>query len=82
MEKIIKIGNVELYESEAMQYYQENKYIVTYSHIYQLFYSAAQKTVYGNSIYHCKGMTKRGRFYVFDGKEVNRLVKADLVKVD
>ena len=82
MEKIVKIGNVELYESEAMRYYQENKYIVTYSHIYQLFYSAAQQKVYGNSIYYCKGMTRRGRFYIFDGAEVNRLVGANLVRVD
>ena len=79
MEKIVRIGGVELYESEALKLYQEEKYIVTYSRIYQLFYSAAQKTVYGQEIYHQKGMTRRGRFYAMDGKSVNDLVGYSLV---
>ena len=77
--KVIKIGNVELTEAEALKIYQEQKYIITYSKIYQLFYSAAQRTIYGNVIYQQPGLTKRGRFYTFTAAEVNRLLGYQLV---
>lgn len=80
MERIVKIGNVELCEAEALSLYHSEKYIVTYSRIYQLFYSAAQKRVYGTEIYYQKGLCKRGRFHALAGSDVNRLVKAKLVK--
>ena len=80
MREIIKIGSVELTPDEAYQLYEQKKYIVTYSKIYQLFYSQAQKTVYGQQIYYCKGMARPGRFYVMTDKDVNRLVGYELVK--
>jgi hypothetical protein len=80
-ENIQRIGNVELTFDEAFKLYQENKYIVTYSKIYQLFFSTAQNKVYGQVIYNQKGLARRGRFYAFSGEQVNNLVKAQLVNV-
>ena len=80
MEKqIIKIGNVELYADEAYKLYSENYYIVTYSRIYQLHYSAAQKRVYGTEIYYHRGMCLRGRWHRYTAADVNRLVGKQLV---
>ena len=76
---IVKIGNVELTMEEALKYYSEGKYIVTFSKIYQLFYSQAQKKVYGQVIYSSKGMTHRGRFFAYSGAEVNHLIGINLV---
>lgn len=78
--QIVRIGNVELTPEEALQYYQEERYIVTYGSIYQLHYSAAQRTVYGSKIHTGKGMTRRGRFFAMKAGDVNRLVGYDLVK--
>ena len=78
-ETIVKIGSVEVTEQEAFSLYEQGKYIVTYSMIYQLHYSAAQKRVYGTVIYRSPGMARRGRFYAIDGKSVNRLVGSMLV---
>lgn len=78
--KIVRIGSVELTPEEAEKYYQEGKYIVTYGCIYQLHYSAAQKTVYGQGIYKQAGMTRRGRFFAMDAKTVNHLVGFELVR--
>ena len=77
---IVKIGNVELTSQEAFDLYSAEMYIVTYSHIYQLFYSEAQRTVYGQPIYHEKGLAARGRFYTMTGKQINHLLKMQLVK--
>ncbi len=81
--KIVKIGSIELTEDEAQKHYSEEKYIVTYGCIYQLFYSAAQKRVYGQVIYRNTGMTKerrfKGRFFAMDAETVNRLVGFNLV---
>ena len=84
--EIVKIGNVELLESEAACYYQESKYIVTYSKIYQIKYSAAQARYYGSLIYTKStrggvGFAGRGRFYVMDAVEVNQIVGKDLVNI-
>lgn len=76
---IIKIGSVELTEDEAFKLYEENKYIITYSKIYQLFYSQAQKRVYGQQIYYSKGMCRKGRFFVYTGEEINHLLGFKLV---
>ena len=72
--KIIKIGNVELTEQEAQQYYTDGKYIVAYSHIYKLVRTTRNPEIHGKSIYTAKGMTRRGRFYVMDATTVNHLV--------
>ncbi len=78
-EMIVKIGTVELTEQEAEKLYFEKKYIVNYSGVYQLFYSAAQRRVYGQKIYSSKGLTKRGRFFAFTAEQVNRLIGIELV---
>lgn len=80
---MVKIGQLKLTEEEAYKMYQEKKYIVTYSKIYQLHYSNVQKKVYGTQIY-CKdkdsiGLVKRGRFISLSGKAVNCLLKFALV---
>ena len=80
--EIIKIGNVELTKEEAEKLYESGKYIVTFSRIYQLHYSNAQKRVYGTEIYRQQGMARRGRFYAMDAKTVNHLLGFALVKED
>ena len=77
--RVIKIGNVQLTEAEALKIYNNGNYIITYSKIYQLFYSAAQRTIYGSVIYQQPGLTKRGRYYIFTAAEVNRLLGYQLV---
>lgn len=77
--KIVRIGRVELTPEEAERYYTEGKYIVTYGCIYQLFYSSAQKRVYGVVIHKQAGMTRRGRFFAMNAESVNHLVGFNLV---
>ena len=82
MENIIKIGTVELYESEANKMYEDGMYIVTYSKIYQLMKGGnGYPHVYGREIYHKPGMARRGRFHVFSAADVNDLVGHNLVNV-
>lgn len=78
--EIVKIGRVELTPEEAEQFYQEGKYIVTYGCIYQLFYSVAQKNVYGQVIYRQPGLTRKGRYFAMDAETVNHLVGHELVR--
>lgn len=73
-ERIVKIGNVELYESEVQKLYEEKKYIATYSGVYQILYSNAQKKFYGLKIIEEKGIARRGRFYVMTPKEINKVL--------
>lgn len=73
-ERIIKIGNVELYENEALKLYEERKYIVTYGGVYQLFYSNAQKQVYGQKVIYTKGIAARGRFYAMTAETINHIL--------
>lgn len=80
MADVIKIGNVELTEEEAWRLYEKQLYIVTYSKIYQLHYSAAQQRVYGSQIYYQPGLAQRSRFHAMSAEAVNRLLKFDLVK--
>lgn len=71
---IIRIGNVELTPDHAFRLYSEKRYIVTYSKIYALHYSNAQKRVYGSVVYSHKGLAKRGRFHAMTAEEVNHLI--------
>lgn len=81
MEKIVKIGSVELYESDALRLYNERKYIVTYSRIYQLQGpTPAYPYVRGLEIYRHAGMTRRGRFHTMNAHDVNDLVGYPLVR--
>lgn len=77
--EVIKIGNVELTEKEAWELYENKMYIITYSKIYQLHYSQAQQKVYGQEIYHQKGLARKGRFHKLTAKEINHLVGYQLV---
>jgi len=76
---IVNIGNVELTESKVSKLYYDHKYIVTYSKIYTIEYSNAQKRFYGRAIYSHRGMAKRGRFHALTASEVNHLLGFDLL---
>lgn len=75
----VRIGRVELYADEAMKMYEEGKYIVNYSGIWELLYSTANKCVYGRQISYVKGLARRGRYYAMVGSDVNRLLGYKLV---
>ena len=76
--EIIRIGNVELSPGEAEKlYYSGEKYIVTFSRIYQIHYSQAQRRFYGQEIFRAmpgNNYARRGRFYAYDAKGVNWLL--------
>ena len=77
--EIIKIGNVELTKAQVENLHSNNRYIVTYSKIYTIEYSNAQKQYYGRPIFHYPGMAKRGRFHTMSAAEVNRLIGFNLL---
>lgn len=81
---VIKIGTVELTPEEALKLYESKQYIVTYSSIYQLYYSQAQKVVCGSKIFSKSpangiGLAKRGRFVTTSAAGVNKLLGFKLV---
>ena len=79
---IVKIGRVELTEEEAQKIYEEGKYIVAASKIYQIHYSR-NAGYYGSVVYkepYGKSFTRRGRFYVMSGEEVNRMLERELLR--
>lgn len=71
---IIKIGGVELYRNEVQKLYEQNKYIVTYGGVHQVFYSTAQKRFYGQKVINQKGIAAKGRFYTMDAKTINHIL--------
>lgn len=85
MEKIMKIGSVELTEAEAARLYADGKYILTYSKVYQIHYSVAQGCYYGTVIYSkptrggC-GFTRRGRFFAMSAREINEAIGVELLR--
>ena len=74
MERIIKVGSTEFTELEIEKVYAEKKYIVNYSGVYAIHYSVAQNQYYGRKVIDCKGMTKRGRFYIMTAETVNHII--------
>lgn len=74
--KIIKIGRIELTETEAQRIYESGrKYLVTSTRIYEVRYSV-NAGYYGTQIYY-DGKTrfcKPGRFYKFSASEVNNIL--------
>lgn len=76
---ILKIAGAEFTRDEAMRIYQNNLFIVNGRGVWQVLYSTAQRTYYGQNIIRQSGLTKRGRFHVMDGKAVNRLIGAAVV---
>lgn len=79
--EIFKIGPVELTEEEVQEFYAEKKYICTYSAIYQIMYSQAQKRFYGSKLF-SMGLAGRGSFYALTAKEINRHFQKDLLNED
>jgi len=84
----MKIGNIELTEKEANQFYFDKKrYIVSYRRIYQLNWCENYKHgggVYGTEIYYHKGdlpLTKKGRFFAMTAEQVNKLLGFNLLRV-
>lgn len=80
MENIIKIGSVELYESEVQKLYEAKKYLVCYKKIWQIHYSQ-NAGYYGQCVYtETKGnLAKRGRFHTMSASEVNHLLGFNLL---
>ena len=79
-EDIVKIGNVELTPQEIEQYYEDGKYIVTYSRIYKICYDE-KKGYYGEIVVKDNpGMTRPGRFYAMLPQGVNHLMGKEVVK--
>lgn len=82
-ERIFKIGTVELLESDARDCYENGKFLVTYSSIFQVCYSAAQRRYYGHKVFSKStrgggGFVKRGRFAALSADECNHLVGANV----
>lgn len=85
MNNIIKIGNIELTENEARDFYENGRiYFVTYSKIYYLDYSK-NAGFHGREIYRLlkKGehFTKKGRFFAYDAGQINHLLGFHLLNV-
>ena len=77
--EIIKIGPVELTNKEARAIYlSDAHYLVTYSKIYDVKYSQAQKRYYGTVVFQTskkgENYARRGRFYRYTAAEVNWLL--------
>lgn len=71
---IIKAGTTELLEEDAKRIYENGKYIVNYSGVFQPHYSAAQNQFYFSKVINIKGMARRGRFYELDAKTINQII--------
>lgn len=80
--KIIKLANVEFYENEVQKLYEEHKYIVTYSGVFQIFYSVAQGKFYTHKVVEEKGIVTRGRFYTMDAKTINHILGTKVLNED
>ena len=74
MERIIKVGSTEFTESDLEKIYTEKKYVVNYSGVYAIHYSTVQKQYYSRKVIDCKGMAKRGRFYIMTAETVNHII--------
>lgn len=72
--EIVKIGNIEFTREEVERIYKGQKYVCSYSGIFQVFYSQAQKTFYGQKVINYKGYARRGRFYIQSAKEINHVL--------
>lgn len=86
-QEIVKIGNVELKTYEAKEIYISQKYIVTYSKIYQVMYSQVQGLLYGHIVYVKPqntgiGYTRKGRFAIMDANQVNKMLGFNLIRTE
>ena len=76
------IGKLTLSHDEVLRLYFAHKYIITYSAIYQLFYSNAQRRAYAAEIYRAPNLTRRGTYQAATAAEVNKLLQFDLLWTD
>lgn len=76
-----KAGNVELTKEEAFSIYENKKYIVTSSAIYQPHFSSAQNQVYFTKISTCKGLAKRGRHYRLTAEQINHVMGFEYLNI-
>lgn len=74
MKRTVKVGSTEFTEQEIEKIYEEKKYVVNYSGVYAIHYSMAQKQYYSTKVIDCKGMAKRGRFYIMTAETVNHII--------
>ena len=73
------IGGVELSRSEVEQYYNEKRYIVCFSGVFQINFSQANNRFYGQLVIAKKGISKRGRFYAMKAKEINDILNEKIL---
>ena len=71
--EVIKIGPVELTESEAQKAYDADLYLCTSSAVYQIKHHE-NTGFYGKKIIVCKGIAARGRFHLLTASAVNSLI--------
>ena len=76
-----KAGRVELTKQEAFNIYDNKKYIVTSTAIYQPHYSQAQKSVYFTQISYIKGIAKKGHFHTLTAQEINHILGYEYLAV-
>lgn len=81
MKEITKVGNAEFYQEDLAEVYNNKQYVCTSSAIYQIMYSVAQKRYYGAKIYN-QGLAGRGRFYLLTAKQINNILKTELLRED
>lgn len=74
-----KIGGVELTEKEVAEIYESEKYIVSYSGVYQVKYSNAQQRYTNFHVIREKGIVSRGRFHVLTGKQINDILGKEIL---
>lgn len=79
MEKVVKIGTAEFTERGLWENVYQKKYVVTYGGVWQVFYSEAQKRFYGMIVLRQKGISRRGRFYLMTGSEINHVLNRDVL---
>lgn len=76
-----RIGSVEFTEEEIQEHYNNHEFIVTSTAIYQIMYSQAQKSFYGNKLYtayHGERLAGRGKYYVMKAAQANKLIGYNL----
>ena len=71
-----KAGRVELTKEEAFKIWNDRKYVVSYSGIFQPHFAQNQpkQQIYFTQISQVKGIARRGRFYTMTGDEINHVL--------
>ena len=77
--EIIKAGTTELTKEDAMQIYNDKKYVCNYGGIYQPFKSADGSQIYFRKIINHKGYARRGRFFIQDAKAINHVFGENII---